>query len=280
MTVSPLSTARAMTFRSSRTLPGHAQPLASASASSERRGHDREPVAAREQPQKVGRKRLDVLEALAKRRDRDRKDVEAIKEVFAKASLLHHASQVPVRRADDAHVDRHLLVAAHAPEGLALQHAKELRLDAGRQIAHFVQKKRPLVGLLEKPDVALARAREGAALEAEELALDQTLGKGRAVDAHEGRIAPGGHLPDRRRHHLLPDARLAREHHGRIVGRNAPDLIRNARERRRMAQQLPKRRLAPLLDRLLKAPVFRIALRLRRPEVGGKPAAVFTAIGL
>lgn len=131
MTVSPLSTARAMTFRSSRTLPGHAQPLASASASSERRGTIAEPVAAREQPQKVGRKRLDVLEALAKRRDRDRKDVEAIKEVFAKASLLHHASQVPVRRADDAHVDRHLLVAAHAPEGLALQHAKELRLDAG-----------------------------------------------------------------------------------------------------------------------------------------------------
>ena len=59
------------------------------------------------------------------------------------------------------------------------------------------------------------RAGEGALLVAEDLALEQRLGDGRAVDRHEGLRGALAELMDGLRHHLLAGARLAPDQHGR-----------------------------------------------------------------
>ena len=73
-----------------------------------------------------------------------------------------------------------------APDALEcafLQHAQQLGLHVGRQIADFVEKERAAVGQLETALAHRDRAREGAALVAEELGLDQRRRERRAVDA-------------------------------------------------------------------------------------------------
>ena len=118
--------------------------------------------------------------------------------------------------------------------------------------------------------MALARARERPALEAEKFALDEGSGQRRAVDPHKGRIAPRRHLLDRRRHDLLAAARLARHDHRRVIGRHAPDALRNRLERRRPREKLPQGLLRRLHRVLPQTPVLGAHLQPNRPEVHGK----------
>jgi hypothetical protein len=64
---------------------------------------------------------------------------------------------------------------------------------------------------------------EGALLVAEELALDQVVGNGRAVDRDEGLAGPVAVLPDRARHQLLAGAALAGDHDGDVARRDLAD---------------------------------------------------------
>ena len=71
---------------------------------------------------------------------------------------------------------RDLGLAADAAELALLEDAEELGLDAGRHLADLVEEERAAVGELEAARAAVAGAGEGAALVAEELALEQVLG--------------------------------------------------------------------------------------------------------
>ena len=53
-----------------------------------------------------------------------------------------------------------------------LQHAQQLHLDVGRDLADLVEEQRAAVGLREAAVVALDRAGEGALLVAEQLGLE------------------------------------------------------------------------------------------------------------
>ena len=83
-------------------------------------------------------------------------------------------------------------VPADPPDRPLLEDAEELDLGPGRHLAHLVQEDRPAVGRLEHPPLVDDRARERALDVAEELALEQVLGKGGAVDRDEGVVARGG----------------------------------------------------------------------------------------
>ena len=88
------------------------------------------------------------------------------------------------RHQPHVHLDR--LGAAQALELLFLQHAEQLGLQLRGDVADLVEEQRPLVRQLEAADLLADGAGEGALLVAEQLALQEPRGDGRAVELDEG----------------------------------------------------------------------------------------------
>ena len=152
----------------------------------------------------------DVVAPLAQGRHVDVDDVEPVVEVLAEGSLADLLLEVAVGRGDDAHVDLDRLLAADALELALLEHAQDLDLHVLVDLADLVEEEGALVGELEAAALAGLGPGEGALLVAEELALEEALGEGGAVDLDEGPVAPGREVVDRVGDELLADARLAR----------------------------------------------------------------------
>ena len=93
--------------------------------------------------------------------------------------------EVLVRRGDDPRVHADALRPAEPLEAGLLDDAQELGLDLQGHVADLVQEQRPAVGELELAPLPLHGAGESAPLVAEQLAQQQALGEGRAVDGHE-----------------------------------------------------------------------------------------------
>ena len=172
-----------MTFFNSRTFPGHRWTTSAAIASRReflpglaRRGFH---------VQEMPRRRLDVVEALAQRREDDREDVEAIVQIFAKLADRDDLLEMRARRRDDSAFDRELLEAAEPPNSPRLERAEELRLQRARQVVHFVEEQRSVARELEQTLFAGVRAAECAALVTEQLRLEQRFGDRRAIDGDE-----------------------------------------------------------------------------------------------
>ena len=124
------TTARSMTFSSSRTLPGQSYSVSRSSAS----GVELElglAVLVAVLVEEVLREQRDVVLALAQRRQLDGDDVQPVEEILAEPALLHHLPQVDVGRGDDPHVDLDRLHAAQ-PHELALLHDAQQLAPASR----------------------------------------------------------------------------------------------------------------------------------------------------
>ncbi len=78
--------------------------------------------------EKVASQRQDIAGTIAERRDVDVRDVEAIEEIFAKATLADGLGQAGVGGRDEAHVDGHGAPRPDAHHLALLQHAEELDL--------------------------------------------------------------------------------------------------------------------------------------------------------
>src|SRR6478672_2780606 len=171
----------------------------------------------------AGDEQRDVLDPLAERRHREGEDVEPVVEVLAEGPVLHGRDRVLVGGRHDPDVDDDLGLAAEAPEGALLEEAEELGLDAGLHLGDLVEEEGAAVGELEAALAAIAGVGEGAALVAEDLALEQGLGHGRAVDGHEGAAGAGGELVERAGDQLLAGAGLAVDEDGGGGGRGLLD---------------------------------------------------------
>ena len=121
-----------------------------------------------------------------KRRHVHRDDLETEEQVLAETPRGDLALEVAVGRGDDAHVDLDRLGRPDAPDLALLQDAQELNLHLRADLADLVEEQRAALGLLEEPALRRAGPRERAALVAEELALQDGLGQGAAVDRDEG----------------------------------------------------------------------------------------------
>ncbi|MNH12972.1 hypothetical protein D3C79_725290 [compost metagenome] len=124
---------------------------------------------------------------LAQRRQFEPGIGQAEVQVLAKAPRFHHRRKIAMGRAD--HLDIHPLPPRRAQRRhFALgQHAQQPGLQVERHIADLVEEQRATVGLLQQPLHALARRpgeRPGDI--AEQLALDQGFGNGRAVQRDKG----------------------------------------------------------------------------------------------
>ena len=107
------------------------------------------------------------------------------------------------------------------------ERAQELDLEARRHLADLVEEERAAVGFLEQALLVRGRARERALDVAEELRLEERLGKRRAVDGDEGPARARARVVDCLGDHLLAGSRLAVDEHRRIRGRHTPDEIQH-----------------------------------------------------
>ena len=158
------------------------------------------------------------MHALAQRRDAQGDAVEAEVQVAPEAPGGDLGLQIAVGGRQEAHVDGPRLQGADAEHLPLLEHPQQLRLERDRHLADLVEEDGPALRRLEQAWLALRRPRERAALEAEQLALEQRLGQGRAVDAEQRRVGARRALVQPPRHDLLADAGLSQDEHVDLAG--------------------------------------------------------------
>ena len=141
-------------------------------------------------------------------------------------------------RGHDAHVDLERSLAAEALDPLVLEDAQELGLERRRHVADLVQEQGAAVGDLELAAAGRSRAGEGPALVAEQLALEQRLRDGGAMDRDEWSVRARASGVDGARQPFLANARLAQDDQ-RAVRRCDPS--RRAIELAHRAQSLELR---------------------------------------
>src|SRR4029078_10661228 len=90
-------------------------------------------------------------------------------------------------------------------------------------LADLVEEDASALGDLEQARLRLDRAREGATLVTEELALEQRLREGRAVHAQHRLRRARRELVDAAREHFLADAGLAEDEHADVRRGDALD---------------------------------------------------------
>src|SRR5438128_375588 len=173
--------------------------------------------------QELADQERDILDALAQRRDAYRHHVDAVVEVLAHPPLGHRLRQLHVGGGDDAHVDLDAAVRAELLDLALLEHAEQLQLHVERDALDLVQEQRPGGRKLDLPHPIVNRARERAALVAEELALEERVREGRAVDGDEAAALALALKVDGARRELLAGPRLAVDEDGRVVLRQHAD---------------------------------------------------------
>src|SRR5579884_1186057 len=110
---------------------------------------------------------------LPERRDDDIDDIEPVIKVIAECALGDARFEIAVGSGDHPDIDAGRLAGAEAAELVILEHLQKLGLKTEVHVADFVQKNGPAVGELEFSGIGLKGASEGAALVAEQLALDK-----------------------------------------------------------------------------------------------------------
>ncbi len=133
---------------------------------------------------------------------------------------------------DDSHVDTDRPRASEPRDLLVLQHSKQLDLEIGRQIADFVEENCRAVSQFEESNLFGQRAREGALFAAEQLAFDERLRNGRAVDFHHRSPSPRTEMMHLRGEELLAAASFAEQQHRGISSRHLTDLLEDPAEHR------------------------------------------------
>ena len=96
--------------------------------------------------------------ALAQRRQHQRENIDAMKQILPELLFANKCLQIAMRRHHHAHVHRDRFVAADALDLAFFQHAQQLGLHVQRHVADLVEKNRAVIRLLEFSDVP-ARAR-------------------------------------------------------------------------------------------------------------------------
>ena len=91
---------------------------------------------------------------------------------------------------NETNVDGSWLESAEARDLARLENSQKLGLESERQIADFVEKYRAAVRGFEQAWLRRDCPGERAALVAEELALEQRLGKARAIDGQKRLVRP------------------------------------------------------------------------------------------
>src|SRR5438093_2004586 len=165
----------------------------------------------------------DVLDALAQRWDAHRHHVDSVVEVLAHPALGHRLRQLHVGSRDDPHVHLDAAVRAELLDLALLEDAQELELHVERDRLDLIEEERAGGGELDLPHPVVDRTRERAALVAEELALEERVREGGAVERAEAAALALALEVDGAGGQLLTGPRLAVDEDGGIVLRQHAD---------------------------------------------------------
>ena len=164
----------------------------------------------------VGKQR-NVLRPLPQGRQGQLYHPQPVKQIPPEQSVPHGGDGIHVHGGDDAHIAVHVLLSAHGPELLLLDGLQNLGLEGEIHGVDLVQKEGATIGLLEQ---ALPVFRAGIAPPggAEQRALQQGGGNGRAVLGDEGALGSGAVAVEGLGKELLARAGLPPDQHRRGVG--------------------------------------------------------------
>ena len=143
----------------------------------------------------------------------------------------------PIGGGDDAHVDRQIRGAADAIQSLGFEHAQQARLQIERHFRDLVEQQRAAVRALEDSFTRTQRAREAAALMAEQFGLDECRGNRGAIERDERLAGARTHGMHRFGDEFLAAAALAADQHRRIGRRDARDELAHLLHPRRIADE-------------------------------------------
>ena len=90
-----------------------------------------------------------VLDAVAKRRNLDREDAQAVVQILTEAPCVRLFSQLAVRRRDHADVDSTSPLIPDPFEFTLLQHTEQFRLQIEWDLPDLIQEQRPSIGQFE-----------------------------------------------------------------------------------------------------------------------------------
>ena len=176
--------------------------------------------------------------ARPQRRHLDRQDVQTEEQIGAEPMLGDFLLEIPIRGGDHAHVDADVVRSAHALEALFLEESQQLGLKPGSHLADLVEEDRAAVGHFEKALLLQTRVGERAALVAEQLALEQLLGKRRARDVHERLGGPVARVVDDLGDQVLARAAFtSQQDRRRRAARDAGHQMTQGSDRRGIADQ-------------------------------------------
>jgi hypothetical protein len=138
-----------------------------------------------------------------------------------------------------------LCVPPDALEAALLQHAQQLDLHRRGDVAHLVEEHRPAVRLLEAALALRAGAGETPLLVAKQLALQQGLGQGGAIDGDQRTRPLGGRSQvNGPGNHLLAGTRLALDQHRRVGQGDVVDQLEDVVHPRALAEHVGEAVLA------------------------------------
>ena len=239
----PRTSARSITFSSSRTLPGQVcQRSTRHHVVGYRAVTPADLVAVL--AQQVLHERRQVVGSFAQRRHPHLDDVDPVQQILPKPPFRHQSREIAMRRCDDAHIDRDGGGSANGMHFLFLQDAQELALQGWRHVANLIEEHRPALSQLEQAPLVVVGIRERTTTMAEELAFEECLWNGGTIHREKWTTRARTLLVHRSSQQLFSrpafaheqDRRVAlcraidephhREHRGRL-GQNAGQLIAN-----------------------------------------------------
>ena len=178
-----------------------------------------------------------VVRSLAEGRQLDGHDLQPVVEVLAEAAPLDLVVKVLVRGADEADVHNPRARLADAADLFLLEDAEELGLEGQRQISDLVEKERAAGGLFDKADLVPHRPGERAPGVAEELAFEERLRDGGAIDGDERPAASAARVMNGLRRELFARAALAGDEDRSVRIADLLDHGADAPDRRRLAEE-------------------------------------------
>src|SRR5262249_10888028 len=143
----------------------------------------------------------------------DRDHVEPVVEIFAELAVGDLTLEVAMRGGDEPDVDANVGMPAHAAKRQRFQQTQELRLERTRHLSNLVEEQCAAVGQVEQALAEVLGVGEGSALVTEQLALEQVLGNGAAVESDERSGSARASPVEVARHQLLAGAGLALDQH-------------------------------------------------------------------
>ena len=134
--------------------------------------------------------RGDLVPSLAQGRNDDGETLKAVQQIRAKRAIPGHDLDVFIGGSHKAKVAADLAHFTHGPEPFELKGAQKSALHGLGQVAHFVKKKRALVGRQQKPFPRPVSPGERATAVPEKVALHQGFRQGGAVHRHKRARSP------------------------------------------------------------------------------------------